>query len=220
MAITQEVFVINEGFSERVRTTSSGTKSRFTLEVKTDPVILNLSEVALGAPVAEAIRKAISDGIKAISVVASPATLLKRKYAKNAYERGEPNAVKRYSGGKTGATPPAQSDKLFNDSGRLANGVFVRQNAQEGNWTVNVPANRLNPDTFDDRSAFVRMVDRLRELVPVLRDPLSHPDVRNAISKSLDNMIQVANDKNYKAKIAIIKGAIDVIKNAANILGG
>lgn len=220
MAITQDVFVINEGFSERRRTTSRGTKSRYTLDVKADPVLINLSEVALGKGPAEAIRDAISSGIKAISQVASPGTLLRRKYAETAFQRGEPHTVRRYSGGRTGAKAPNRSDRYGNDSGRLAEGLHVMQNQKEGAWTVNVPANRFDPSTFKSMADFTRMVDRLRELVPVIRNPLSAPEVRAAISASLDNMIQVATDKNYKQKIALMKAGIQVIRNLANIFSG
>jgi hypothetical protein len=220
MAITQEVYVLNEGLSERRRTTSSGTKSRFTLDVKTEPLIFNLSEISLGRGPAEALKKAISDGIKSIAAVALPSTLLKRKYAKAGVQRGAPWAVKRYSGGRTGAKAPAQSDRLFNDSGRFAEGLHVMQNTKEGAWTVNVPANRLDPTTFKSQSDFIRMVERLRELVPVLRDPLSAPGVRAAMAASIDQMITKANDQNWKMKMAVVKQGIQLVKNLAAILGG
>lgn len=188
MAVTQDTIVINEGFESRQRTTSNGTKTRYTLTVKAEPVMFNLSAVALGAGPAEAIRNAIVNGIKAIGVMASPATLLKRKYAESAFNRGAKWANKRYTGGKTGATVPAQSDRLFNDSGRLANGIFVRQNTGEKGWTINVPANRLDPSTFK-MDAFIRMVDRLRELVPVIRNPFQDPAVVNAITSSVENVL-------------------------------
>lgn len=219
VAITQDVFIIGEGLSERARTTSKGTKSRFTLSVRVDPVIVNLNELALGAGPAEALRKAISDGIKAISETASPATLLKRKYAETAIQAGKRWATKRYAGGKMGGMAPNSSDKLFNDSGRLAAGVFVRQNPKEGSWTVNVPANRLDPSEFKDRGVFAGMVQRLRNLVPVLRDPTQSPHVRQAIQKTMEQMLVEAKAENWQAKLQVLKLGIKALQTINNALG-
>lgn len=219
MAITQDVVVIGEGLSERIRTTSKGTKSRFTLDVKVDPVIVNLNELALGKLPAEAIRKAIVDGIKAIAQVASPATLLKRKYAETAIQAGKSWATKRYAGGKIGGMAPNSSDKLFNDSGRLAEGVAVQQNQKEGAWTVNVAANRLDPSTFKNRGDYTSMVQRLRDLVPVLKDPLAHPAVKQAIGKTLEQMLVEAKQENWQAKVALIKAGLKIIQTINTALG-
>jgi hypothetical protein len=219
MAITQDVFIIGEGLSERVRTTSAGTKSRMSLEVKVDPVIVNLNELNLGKGPALALQKAISDQIKAISVTAAPATLLKRKYAANAIQAGKSWAMKRYAGGKMGGMAPNSSDKLFNDSGRLAAGVFVRQNPKEGSWTVNVPANRLDEKDFKDRGTFTRMVGWLRTLVPVLRDPTHDPNVRHAIQKTMEDMLVEAKAENWRAKLELLKLGIKAIETVNTALG-
>lgn len=214
MAVTQDVFVINEGFEERRRTTGNGTKSRYTFSIKSEPIFVNLDPFALGAGPAAAIRDEISNGIKNISEVASPATLLKRKYAANAMEKGSRWAMKRYGGGRTGPTPPNQSDRLFNDSGRLAGGVFVRQNTQEKSWTVNVPANRLDPSTFKNQASFVGMVERLRSLVPALRDPFT-PKVDEAIRVAVTEVLHRKGVASTKREGQL---TIEMLRQVAEIL--
>lgn len=231
MAITQDVIVINRGLEERRRTTGSGTKSRYTLSIESEPIIHNFSEIRLGAAPAEAIKLAIQQQIKSITEVAAPATILRRQraarnlaggqaeeykaMAKTAFGKKEiaagrghllgsngQNDLKRYSGGRIGFMPPSGSVRLFNDSGRLADGLYVMQNVKEKNWTINVPANRLDPTTFGDMAAFVRMVDRLRELVPALTKPQDVPAVRVAIQQSVGVMIQKARDQAEAERMA------------------
>ncbi len=209
--VTQETIVINAGFEERQRTTSNGTKSRYTLSVSSEPVFHRFDPTKLGEGPALAIRAAIADGIKAISTSASPGTILRRKSAERAIERGAPHAVRRYSGGRTGSTTPGRSDKLFNDSLRLVEGLFVRQNPAENNWTINVPANRLDPSTFKERSDFIAMVDRLRDLVPALRNPLSLPAVKRAIDASIDELLQNERDRTSQLRLELIRQAVSFL---------
>lgn len=189
MAITQTSIVINEGLTERQRTTSAGTKSRYTITVQSEPILHEFSEEQLGKGPAEAIAEAIRTGIKNIVEVATPATLAARERGKRALERSAAWAKRRYSGGRTGQKAPSGSVRLFNDSGRLADGVVAQQNTQEKNWTINVTANRLDPSTFKSREEFVGMVDRLRALVPALRDPLSVPAVKEAIADGIRGLL-------------------------------
>lgn len=222
MPVSQEVFVLSEplGLEERRRTTGRGTKSRFTISVRTDPLIFNLSEISLGKKPALALQQAIQEGIRAIGEVASESTRLKRSYAASALAGGSRWAVRRYSGGRIGTTLPNQSDRLFNDSGRFARGIFARQNPQENSWTINVPANRLDPSTFPDQSRFLGMVEKLRSLVPAFGAPLSQPSVKRAIGETLDAMITKADDRNWQQKLTMIKQTISIAKQIADILTG
>ena len=117
-------------FTRRTGTTSAGNarKPRYTVEVRSQPLLIDLDEYMLGAKPAEAIRGIVADQIRHISEVASAATLAQRAKAATQFSAGLPSALKRYSGGRIGPMAPNQSDKLFNDSGRMAEGVFVRQN--------------------------------------------------------------------------------------------
>ena len=214
MAITQDVIVINEGFQERRRTTGAGTKSRYTLTVTAEPIIHDFSEEKLGQGPAEAIRDAIIKQIKAIGEVANLATIKRRKQATDALARGVSSAVKRYSGGRTGTKAPSGSVRLFNDSGRLADGIFVRQNTEEKNWTINVPANRLDPSTFKNQGDFVSMVNRLRSYVPVLANPFSDRDVAKAIENGMSEVLIRVLQKGEDLRAARAKAAMGLIKQA------
>ncbi len=230
---TQATIVINSlGLEEKQRTTARGTKSRYTVTIKAQPIALTFSAKELGAAPAEAIRQHLSDAIKGITEVAKPATILARRKALEAFRRGEGWATRRYSGGRTGATPPDPTKvRLFNDSGRLANGISVR-NSGDDSWTVNVPANRFDPATFvGGRDAMIRMVERLQELVPTLGDAnrlADVPAVRDAISDTVVDIGIRADARRartlrqwqraYKQGRAGLRDAIKLLGGAADLL--
>jgi hypothetical protein len=120
----------------------------------------HMSEVTLGEGPAHAIAAAIARGIRSITEAASPATQRRR--------RGE---------GRAGP-------HLFNDTGRLAAGIDAVASGDE--WRVAPPPDRLTGDP----STVGRLVERLRELVPALRQPLDEPAVRRAIEQTLTSMIR------------------------------
>src|SRR5690606_36282772 len=111
-----------------------------------EPILHDFDERRTGRPVAEAIRDVLAAKIRGIAATVSESTTLKRKYVANAYRAGKPWAVRQYGGGRMKPTPPpdADNDRMFNFSGRLAEGLFVRENPTEGGFTVNMPANRFN----------------------------------------------------------------------------
>lgn len=202
MPITQETIILDGGaseFAKRVRTTSSGTTARYTIDITADPVLFDFAGERLGAGPATAIRDLLSHRIKSITAQVAPSSQRRRRALERAYGAGEPYALRRFGGGRTGATPPKiGSNQLFNHSRRLADGVFVRQNPQLRAYTVNVPANRLSTSEFTE-AELVEMYRRLVEHVPELRDPaqlLNDPDVRGAIRESVGDMIRQAADKN------------------------
>lgn len=191
-----------------------------TISFKSTPIAVHLDPLALGKPVAEAIRDAVRDGIKAIGETASEKTQLNRKTAVDAFARGAQWARARYSGGRTGPKAPAQSDRLFNDSGRLADGVTVNVNRKEGGFTLNAPKNRLDPSTFRSMADFQRMTGRLVELVPALQNPLEQPSVQAAIEKTWTDMHvkreMIAGDKQREAVGRLV---LDVLSMTRRILG-
>ena len=199
MAITQEVVVLNDfgnmRVEERQRTTSEGTTSRYTMTLTAEPIIHDFAALKLNPAVAKAIGELIKKQIGDIKEKASEATIEKRARAAEAYARGKPWALKRYAGGRTGGMPPesASYDRLFNDSGRLAQSIAVMQNPKEEGFTINVAANRLNPETFSG-GAFTRMIERLRELAPafkggieVLQDQAVNDAVKQAQAEFIVN---------------------------------
>lgn len=108
--------------------------------------------------------------IKGITATASPATIKAREVARRALLKGEAWAVKRYGGGKMGTRIPAQSDRLFHDSGRFIESI-VAAAAKDGTFRVNVAANRLSPDTLNGgQGALEKIWARLVQLVPEFQD--------------------------------------------------
>jgi hypothetical protein len=222
MAVSQDQIVIMdyEGITatERRRTTSSGTKSRFSIEYRSEPLIGNLDPVAIGKPVAEAMAKAITRGIRDIGEFASPATQRKRDVAKRALAAGAPWAKKRYSGGRTGTKTPGQTMRLFNDSGRLAEGIFARPN-RDGEWTVNVPANRFDPSTFSGGAAAIdAMIQRLRSLVPVMQSAQNMFD-EPSVAAAANEAIGMALVKQSEATRANLRRALQDVASSAQELG-
>lgn len=246
--ITQDVIVLNDYAQKRVRTTSNGTASRVTLTIKAEPILHDLSETNLGAGPAQAIMDAIKKQIQAITEVAKPSTIARRQRAKRLLETGvaEDNkamaktktakawvaqgfkgligeghaTVARYTGGRTGAMHPTGGIKLFNDSGRLANSIFVRQNTEEQNWTINVAANRLDPSTFGSQGAFMRMIERLHAHVPVLANPLKNEDVAKAIVQGIGDVAIKTLEKGDQIAFEIAKRRAAMIQQVANLVAG
>jgi len=223
---SQNVVMIGTmGLEERQRTSPKGvTTNRYTVSVKADPIVHTFDAYELGRKPAEAIAKVITAAIKSIGQFAAPATQLFRQRAANEMAgirgpRSQPigPTVKggrvrsggisswvqdRYSGGRTGTKQPNQTKRLFNDSGRLAEGIYVQGTGRVENpgphggtgneWTINVPANRLDPSTFRSMGLFQAMTDKLLTLVPELRsiDALGkHPEVVQAISDGVVDVL-------------------------------
>lgn len=205
--ITQRTVVLNDfsglgTFEKRSRTTSRGTKDRFSVSIRSEPILHAFDNLPLGRGPAEAIADVLRDKIGGVAATASPSTLLYRRRARDAFERGAKWARKRYAGGRTGAMPPGQTDRLFSDSGRLAKTIAVRENKVEGTWTVNVAANRFSTQTFTEQD-LSRMVERLRQFVPELGDArklATHREVNEAVARSLDQMLRKARMINAQSK--------------------
>jgi hypothetical protein len=191
MAVTQDVFVLADfgasTFEERRRTTSRGTKSRYSVSILAKPVLVDFSAIRLGRAPALAIRDTLRTSIRNIGTFASQETRDRRQRASRELAAGLPGAMRRYAGGRTGVTPPNQTGRLFNDSGRLAENLEVRQTGSNGEWIVNVTANRFDPTTFTP-AQFQAMIARLMQLAPAWRggqDLLRDPAVVKAISEGL-----------------------------------
>lgn len=139
---------------------------KVTVTVEADPLEHNFDKAALAEGPAEAMRQAFRDGIRSITEAASPATQKQRAVARRAYDRNKPWAIERY-----GPHPPGKTDRLFNDSGGLADGLQLERNGDAFNITaehMDVPG----------------MTDRLADLVPAIANPLEVPAVNAAIAKS------------------------------------
>lgn len=204
-----DVIVINAyadgdvNLTRREGTLASGAKrkARYAMDIKSEPLLFDLNELNIGNGVAEAWAQRIRDQINGIAVRASDATIAMRTKAAKAFANGESWALKRYSGGRMGARAPNQSDKLFNDSDRLAEGIAMRANLTDSSYTINFPANRFNREGFG--RGYDAMVAKFVELVPIL-DPkkaLGDPAIEGAIKASMAAMIAKA-ESNSEAAIA------------------
>lgn len=200
---TQKTVVLNSfGLVRRERTTTTNirvgdlslegnvtTGIRYSVSIDAQPMIHTFDAKTLGMGPAEAMAEHLRKRVATIGVRAAATTILKRKYAADALDRGESWAQARYSGGRTGQKRPGASDRLFNDSGRLAEGI-VATPTRDNQYVVNVPANRFDPRTFRDGEAgIMRMFVKLRELVPEFGDAsqlATVPAIRQAIGESLD----------------------------------
>lgn len=225
MAITQETIVLNDyGLTERRRTTSKGTKSRYTIQIRSEPLIHNFSALELGRGPAEAMKDVIVKQIKGVTAEASDATIAKRKNAARILagatktKSGKPklsgdngaSVIKRYSGGRTGLLPPdPSSTRLFNDSGRLSN-ITIQPNrayTDDSAWEVNVPANRLDPTTFGEKADYLHMVDLLQKYVPALgsntESLLEDDKVDKALRESIEFCLGQALTKNKELRAAL-----------------
>lgn len=195
MAITQETIAINDFADIRRRTLKSGkTKDRLSINVTSEVVVVDFDDRRLGRGPSEAIRDYLEKQVKGIDATAAPETIARRRR-----HRANPDTKsykRRYTGGRTGHKPPTTSVRLFNDSSRLSEGLFVRENRKERGWTINVPANRLNPQHWGGE--LQRVLEQLREHVPEIASPrklITTPEVRKAINQSIEDMITVASSR-------------------------
>lgn len=157
--------------------------ARASVEVEADVLEHDFDAQDLGEPVAAAIAEAIRAGIRGIGQRASAATVEYRERAKAALARGAGWAVRRY-----GTRTPDVTDRLFNDSGALAD---LKAEAVGDEWRIVTPPQRTDtPRTFTG-GEFEAMLARLRQLVPALRDPLSVPAVQRAIEESAGQVARV-----------------------------
>lgn len=227
--ITQETVLLGDfGLQRRDRTTSAGTKSRYTVEIKSEPLVHVYNARALGEGPANAIADHLRTRVQGIAASASPSTQLQRKYAQNALAAGKPWAARRYAGGRIGALAPNQGNgALFNDSGRFAQSIIANPTRDEA-WIVNVAANRLDPKTFRDGEAgVVRMVEQLRQHIPEWGDSraiMNLPAVRQAMALAADmilvNKLGAAYTRNRKLRADIRRGIGSALLRGAQMFGG
>lgn len=226
MAITQKVHVLNDfGLERRERTTSRGTKARYTVSIQAEPLVHVFDTKSLGAGPAAAIAEHLRERVRGIGAEAAPSTLLHRKYAATAATSGKRWAARRYAGGRIGAMAPNQSSRLFNDSGRLVKSIVAGPTRDE-NWVINVAANRFDPKTFRDGEAGVsRMHDLLRQHVPEFGDSaalLQVPAVRRAIGESVDTIFRKAIGRQYadatSLRAAVRQAQLDALKRGLELV--
>ena len=211
-----------DGFRRRTRVLKSGVeRHKYTVEIESEPIVFDLAELRLGKGPAEAIREEMIADFNRITERASPATIDKRERAKVALAAGKRWAVKRYSGGRTGTTPPSGSIRKLIDSGRLKNGIFVRENRSDESWTVNVPANRLKQEDFTP-SAWRQFLLDFKRLIPSMnaRELLRRPAFNRAIDEAIADAIQKATDRGRDLRRANLRAAAGLLGQVGRLVLG
>lgn len=219
---SDNIHVINQPHAGLRSTTSKSGKQRFHIKVESEPLVFNLDEKKLVQPLAEAFAHHLREKIRGISAVAAPATIKAREVARRALLKGEAWAVKRYGGGKMGTRIPGQTDRLFNDSGAMAESI-VAAAAKDGTFRINVAARRLNPETLNGgEAALQRIWARLVQLVPEIQDvgrALQSDALLKARAKAVDDMLtkvrKTADANAWKA----IKATMDTANRAVELVG-
>lgn len=220
----QDTVVLNDfggvRLSERTRTSKAGkTAVRYTLDIDAEPVLHNLRGVDLGRAPAQAILDLIRKQHRDVSELAKPSTMERRKRAAKELAAGGSTrrarggtvssgdlVRRRYIAARTASDAPGTSARVGSDSNMLYNGWAIRHNPAEGVYTINVPANRLNPDTFNGgMPALQRWLERFAKLVPALtgRGVIEDEGFIRAVGSS--KVVQVLKD-NYALKVAGIYG--------------
>lgn len=151
-----------------------------------------------------------------------PSTAKARRTAERAFSKGKPWALKRYSGGRTGVTPPdVGSHRMFNHSGRLADSIVARYAKQAKEWKINYAANRWNLADFDSQAhmqaAFRKWVDR----VPVLKEPRNDLGIQRAIRDTFAETIQKQRlGTDYRAAELKGRAALERFRKLSEALSG
>lgn len=211
-----DIMVVNDygggSLTRRTRTitdkagNSRAGKSRYTVEIKSEPLLIQTDPKALGAAPAIAIRDHLKQRVGDINETASPNTIKARLSAQKAVMQGQPWAMKRYSGGRIGTRAPARTDRLFNDSGRLVESIAVA--ARGDSWIINVAGNRFDPSTLNGgEAALMRIIERLRDLVPEWGDARKLVDVlsvQRAIRQSLSDALVKATERTKELKMQML----------------
>jgi hypothetical protein len=213
-----EYIVLNEGLELRER----NGKQRFTVKVTAEPIVHQFDAYLLGKGPAEAIAEHFRQKIRGIGEKASAATLRARAGFARGVAAGKAWALKRYAGGRTGVTPPNESDRLFNDSGRLASSITANANKDGDTWRINVAANRLDPATANRGgiAAVEQIFSRLVELVPEFGDSsllATALPIRKAIQDSAKQLLAKARATKSQLDIQLAKQIFARAKQAASI---
>lgn len=182
------------------RTLKSGKvrKKNFRIDLSFDPpdaLIAHTDARQLAREFGDMLSLMAAAQLSRSSKTVSPETVERRERAARPPGNTSRWYARRYSGGRTGHTPPRPqgNNKWGMDSGRLIRTVQVRtrqRSTGEAVATVNVAANRLDPERFGSRAAFIQFVKDLREEVPLLGGKLNatSPAEKRIIKQAMDQI--------------------------------
>ncbi len=215
--MADDVVVLNQPPTKR---TSSTGRVRYTVDVKSEPLIMNFNAKQLAEGPAIAIALVLREKVQAIGAVASAATQRARAVAGQAFNKGASWALKQYGGGRIGPMAPNQSDRVGNDSGRFARSISA--GAVSDGWVVNVAANRLDPSTMNGGEAgLMRWWTQLNQLVPEFGQPallFENQKVHNAVVQSLESLIVKARETRDQLTEARARAAFNVARQFLQVL--
>jgi hypothetical protein len=218
---TEDLLIINlpPNVRQRTRISKKGKiQRRLTLEIETEPVFHDLNEERLGREAAEELAAQIAEQIRESGKKVSEATKKWREWAKRRIESGNAKGQAgtllrmRYSGGRTGHTPPLPPhDKYGYDSGRLAENVFARLNrgARAGDtrsmWIINVPANRLTTKGWQGtKESFDTWIRQFREMLNLSAIMVS-PGMESKLRQGLARAIGKLEAENWRKKRQLLR---------------
>jgi hypothetical protein len=200
------------------RTNKSGAV-RYHVTVESEPLIHVFDPKSIGAPVANAMMEVLKEKTRGIVAGVAVRTLAFRKEAAKAFSKGAPWALKRYSGGRTGAMAPNTSGRAFNDSGRFVESIAL--GASDDAWRINVAANRLDPRTAGGELGVRRMWNRLVQLVPEWGEPMrlfNDKRVQDGLKQSLDQLIVKAEKTKEALTAARAKARVQAVRQIIGTL--
>jgi len=222
------VIDINGAWKTEQRRSKKGVlagKAKTRVDVDVDPLIVDFAEKASLTTMAGVVRDLIKAQMRGITKTVSLETQARRQRAERERTKGTKSYRRRYTGGKTGETPPdPNSVKWGIDSGRFVNGVVATARFNSGGRataTVNVTANRLEPIQFGIAD-FARFRDELRHLVPALDGKLeTTAQGRAMIRQALATIARDATASSaeaYRRKVrARNRLILDILRNATGV---
>lgn len=182
------------------RTRASG-KKRFTFEIRSEPILVDLDPGRLGKLGADALVEGCRDELRNSMEWARPSTLEARKTAQRAFRGTSRNYVRggqrnakdwvreNYSGGRLGPMEPNQTVRKGIDSGRLMKSLTIRFSPRTGEYTLNVAANRFTPEFRARQELFLQWF-----VTNVIQPGIRSPRVDKAHSDALGISISTARD--------------------------
>ena len=218
-----DILVINAAqMKTRQHTTKSGAAGRVstvvTMTVTSEPITYNVTPAFLLKNAAAALAKQIREQTQAISAPVKPSTLEARGVAERAFAKGKPWALKRFSGGRTGVTPPKVGEvRMFNHSGRLAESIVARYQEKAEAFYINYAANRWNPQDFKSAGHMEAMFQRWVSLVPALSQPSADTEVQRAFRMTHSQMVEKHKaGTTHRQATSKLQTAVKILQAAAS----
>lgn len=193
------------------RTAKSGavtSKTAITISVDSEPIGINLDEGVVARRVAEMLAQRIREQTEQITEQVKPSTAAARRRLEKAFAAGKPDALRKFSGGRTGVTPPrAGSNQAFNHSGRLAESIVARYVEKTKEFVINYAANRWNAKDWPDMGRMQAAYQRWVAHLPVLQRMSDDLGIRRAAQETMGEIVE-KNEMNAGYRAAKVKGEL------------